>query len=187
MSGAQQHEPAAAGGSWISASVEETGRAGAALARELREGDVIALQGPLGAGKTRFVAGIARGLGWRGEVRSPTFTLVNEYRGRVALFHADLYRVDTDEVGDLGLEECLERGALVVEWGEKLPPSLVEEALEVGMEPLSEHERSIAARAAGPRGLELLAAWERAVAEVSGAPSPGAKARGGTPRRAVVP
>ena len=95
--------------SWKSRSAEETERIGAALAKTLLEGDVLALTGPLGAGKTRLVAGIARGLGWNGDVRSPTFTLINEYHGRRMLVHADLYRVESIEAHGLGLDEYLRR------------------------------------------------------------------------------
>ena len=141
------------------ASVEETERLGEALAPALRVGDLLALSGPLGAGKTRFVAGLARGLNARARVRSPSFTLVNEYRGDRLLLHLDLYRVEPRDVDGLGLEEQIERGVLVAEWGEKLPESLRREALTLRFEIVSESGRAITARAAGPRGLELLASW----------------------------
>ncbi|HKQ56730.1 MAG TPA: tRNA (adenosine(37)-N6)-threonylcarbamoyltransferase complex ATPase subunit type 1 TsaE, partial [Candidatus Eisenbacteria bacterium] len=79
------------------AAVEETERWGEALAPAVKPGDVIALLGPLGAGKTRFVAGLARGIAAAARVRSPTYTLVNEYPGRVPLIHLDLYRVTAAE------------------------------------------------------------------------------------------
>src|SRR5439155_5091933 len=98
-----------------SRSEAETERFAETLAALLGPGDVIALEGALGAGKTRFVAGLARGIAARARVRSPTFTLVHEYPGgRVTLVHADLYRLETAEVGGLGLEEALDRAALVV-------------------------------------------------------------------------
>jgi tRNA threonylcarbamoyl adenosine modification protein YjeE len=150
---------------WISRSVAETERAGETLAAALRAGDVIALEGPLGAGKTRVVAGLARGLGCVAAVRSPTFTLINEYHGRLVLAHADLYRVDEDEVETLGLEDALEGGVLAVEWGEKLPPRWLAEALILDLAIPSAGERAIGA-AAGPgrgRGAELLLAWRSAV------------------------
>ena len=152
-----------------STSVESTERIGESLAPRLRVGDVISLSGPLGAGKTRFVAGLARGLGSRSRVRSPSFTLVNEYRGRVLLLHLDLYRVEPRDADSLGLEEELERGAMVVEWGEKLPPSLRAECLEIGLEIVSDTERSLTACAARGRGIELLEAWGGLGAEESGA------------------
>jgi len=140
-------------------SPEETERLGEALAPSLREGDVVSLRGPLGAGKTRFVGGLARGLAPGARVRSPTFTLVNEYPGRITLVHLDLYRVEPADVEALGLDDYLEGGALVVEWGEKLPAGRRADALVLDFAIVSERERAISAEAAGDRGAELLAAW----------------------------
>src|SRR5262245_34622156 len=89
------------------AAVGETERLGELLAPALRAGDVLALSGPLGAGKTRFVAGLARGLAAGARVRSPTYTLLNEYHGRLALAHLDLYRVEAPDAESLGIEEYL--------------------------------------------------------------------------------
>jgi len=103
----------------------ETAAVGRALAVTLGAGDVVLLYGDLGAGKTAFVKGLAEGLGVsRDEVSSPTFTLIQEYRGgRLTLFHVDLYRLDDPrEVDDLGLEEIANEGVLAIEWAEKLPP-----------------------------------------------------------------
>ena len=144
----------------VTGAVEETERLGATLAAGLVAGDVLVLTGPLGSGKTCFVAGLARGLGARSRVRSPSFTLLNEYRGTFMLHHLDLYRLEGPEVDGLGLEELVDEGALVVEWGEKLPAWLREEALTLVFEVLSEHERAVTASAAGKRGGELLAVWE---------------------------
>jgi tRNA threonylcarbamoyladenosine biosynthesis protein TsaE len=141
------------------ASPEETGRLGSALAAGLAVGDVILLTGPLGAGKTCFVTGLARGLGCIGRVRSPSFTLVNEYGGGLPLFHLDLYRLEGPEADDLGLEERLERGVLAAEWGERLPAHLRAGALALVFEIRSERQRAIRATAAGARGLALLASW----------------------------
>ena len=145
----------------VTGAVEETERLGEALAAGLAAGDVLVLTGPLGSGKTCFVAGLARGLGARSRVRSPSFTLLNEYRGALMLHHLDLYRIEGSEVDGLGLEELVDEGALAVEWGEKLPAWLREEALTLVFEVLSEHERAVTAGAAGGRGGELLAVWER--------------------------
>jgi tRNA threonylcarbamoyladenosine biosynthesis protein TsaE len=142
-----------------SGSVEETEALGAALAPSLRVGDVVVLTGPLGAGKTRFVAGLARGLEVGSRVRSPTFTLVHEYDGRVPIVHVDLYRVETEEVHGLGLDEMADRAALVVEWGERLPAGWRQDALIVELEPRPDGSRAIAARAVSGRGLALLDAW----------------------------
>jgi tRNA threonylcarbamoyladenosine biosynthesis protein TsaE len=104
-------------------SEEETTAVGRDLAATLAAGDVVLLFGDLGAGKTAFVRGLAEGMGVaRDEVSSPTFTLVQEYRGgRLALFHVDLYRLDDPrEIDDLGLEEIAADGVLAIEWAEKI-------------------------------------------------------------------
>ena len=154
-------------------SVEETERLGELLAPALAVGDVVALTGPLGAGKTRLVAGLARGMAAAARVRSPTYTLVNEYPGRIPLVHLDLYRIVPAELEGLGLEDHLERAALVVEWGGKLPAALRAEALWLEFAIVSQGERAIEASAGSGRGAALLAAWE-----VLGAPAPATRARG---------
>jgi tRNA threonylcarbamoyladenosine biosynthesis protein TsaE len=108
-------------------SESETAQVGRDLAETLRAGDVVRLYGDLGAGKTAFVKGLAEGLGVAAdEVSSPTFTLVQEYRGgRLPLFHVDLYRLDDPrEIVDLGLDEIALDGILAVEWAEKLDARL---------------------------------------------------------------
>ena len=100
---------------------EETEAAGEELGRRLRKGDLILLKGELGAGKTTFVRGMARGVGSAAAVASPTFQLVRIYPGRLQLAHVDLYRLEVgDEVRDVGLDELLDTGAVVVEWGDRL-------------------------------------------------------------------
>lgn len=101
----------------------ETEAVGAQLGAGLGPGAVILLHGELGAGKTAFVRGLAQGLGIDpDEVSSPTFTLVQEYRGgRLALFHVDLYRLASGEVDDLGLDALAAEGVLAIEWAERLP------------------------------------------------------------------
>jgi tRNA threonylcarbamoyladenosine biosynthesis protein TsaE len=106
----------------------ETAAVGRDLARTLDAGAVVLLSGDLGAGKTAFVRGLAEGLGVDpADVSSPTFTLVQEYRrGRLPLFHADLYRLnDAREIEDLGLDEIAGDGVLAIEWAEKLPRSIL--------------------------------------------------------------
>ena len=106
----------------------ETEKLGEALALRLRPGDVVAYRGDLGAGKTAFTRGLAKGLGVREPVTSPTYTIVNEYTsGRMPLFHFDMYRLHSaDDLFDIGWEDYLERGGVcAVEWSEN-----VEEALE---------------------------------------------------------
>ena len=105
-------------------SEDETAAVGRELSASLRSGSVILLFGDLGAGKTAFVRGLADGLGVaRDEVSSPTFTLVQEYRGgRIPLLHVDLYRLnDPREIDDLGLDELAANAVLAIEWAEKLP------------------------------------------------------------------
>jgi tRNA threonylcarbamoyladenosine biosynthesis protein TsaE len=105
----------------LTRSAEETEAAGEALAGRLGAGDLLLLAGELGAGKTTFVRGLARGLGVTATVQSPTFTLVRVYPGRVQLAHVDLYRLETaPELDDLGLFELLEEGVVAVEWGDRL-------------------------------------------------------------------
>jgi tRNA threonylcarbamoyladenosine biosynthesis protein TsaE len=114
-------------------SEDETAALGRELAATLSAGDVLLLFGDLGAGKTAFVRGLAEGLGVdRGEVSSPTFTLIQEYRGgRLTLFHVDLYRIeDPREFDELGLDEMAEDGVLAIEWAEKLPARLKPSALD---------------------------------------------------------
>jgi tRNA threonylcarbamoyladenosine biosynthesis protein TsaE len=99
-----------------------TEEAAAALARHLRRGALLLLAGEMGAGKTTFVRGLARGLGVSGDVMSPTFQLVRVYPGPLQLAHVDLYRLgdDAGELAELGLDELLDEGAVVVEWGDRL-------------------------------------------------------------------
>lgn len=105
-------------------SEEETAAVGRDLATHLHAGDVVLLYGDLGAGKTAFVRGLAEGLGIDPEeVSSPTFTIIQEYRGgRVPLLHVDLYRVEPKEVDGLGLDELGSKAVVAIEWAERLPP-----------------------------------------------------------------
>jgi len=141
-------------------SVEGTERLGAAFAPALRTGDVVALSGPLGAGKTRFVSGLVRALCPGARVRSPSFTLVNEFAGAQPVFHLDLYRLEgTRDVEGLGLEDYAERGALVVEWGERLPSGWLADALHVAITPGEGDVRLLTASGVGERGAALFEAW----------------------------
>jgi tRNA threonylcarbamoyladenosine biosynthesis protein TsaE len=117
-------------------SEEETVAVGRDLASRLRPGDVLLLLGDLGAGKTVFVKGVAEGLGIDPrEVTSPTFTLIQEYRGgRLPLYHVDLYRLRSMEVDDLGLEELTASGGVTaIEWPDRLPRD-IEDALTIRIE-----------------------------------------------------
>ena len=136
----------------ISGSVEETVSLGKELALGLAGGEVVVLTGPLGAGKTCFIKGMALGLGIKeDEIKSPSFTLVNEYYGRLPLFHFDLYRMGKlDEMREIGWDEYLMRdGIIAVEWGEKAEEYLPAERIEVDFEILSEDSREITIRFIG--------------------------------------
>jgi len=135
---------------FVSRSPDQTRRIGARLGALLRSGDVLALSGDLGAGKTQLVRGLARGLGVTTRVHSPTFTLVNEYSGgRLKLFHLDLYRLETpDQIHSAGIEEFLQPdGVAVIEWAERLENGRwkVEDGKfrKVTIEVISETERRI--------------------------------------------
>ena len=116
---------------------EETERFGLELAGELKAGDVIALTGDLGAGKTTLAKSIAKGLGVRENVTSPTFTIVCEYTsGRLPLFHFDLYRIGSEEEAfEAGLEEYFSRGGVsVIEWAERVPGLIPDDARVIVLE-----------------------------------------------------
>lgn len=121
---------------YLSRSAGETQGLGQALSSLLLPGDVVLLDGDLGAGKTCFAQGVARGLGVREQVVSPTFTLLREYRGRMPLYHLDAYRLQGDaDLFSMGVEEYAEGdGVLLVEWGERAPGFFVMERLEVRFE-----------------------------------------------------
>ena len=108
---------------------------GASLAQSLRPGDIVGLSGGLGTGKTTLARGILRGLGHQDEVPSPTFAIVQPYEPpavRLPLAHVDLYRLESaDEIKELGLDDWLTDGALVVEWPERLDPGLLRDALAI--------------------------------------------------------
>ena len=136
---------------------EATRRVGEALGRLAEPGDVFLLQGDLGAGKTTFTQGFARGAGSAELVNSPTFVLVNEYRGRLAVYHADLYRLDDpDEVDRLDLANASLDGALLVEWPERGDGLLPAEHLLVRIEHAGPEERLLALVPRGRRYAQLL-------------------------------
>ena len=129
----------------VTRSQEDTERLAEQIAGGLQAGDVLLLSGPLGAGKTAFVRGLARGLGLDPEeVSSPTFTLVHEYRGgRLRLFHADLYRLGAAGADDLGLDELgVQDGVLAIEWPDRLGHSF-RGAIEVRIEVVDDTSRRI--------------------------------------------
>lgn len=119
---------------YCSNSEQETEALGKRLGERLKPGTVIAYTGDLGAGKTAFTRGLAKGLGIPGQVTSPTFTIVNEYEGgRLPLFHFDMYRLeDADSLFDIGWEDYLDRGGVcAVEWSENVREALPPDAVTV--------------------------------------------------------
>ena len=130
---------------FITHSSLQTEEVGQALAKQLSPGAVIAYRGDLGAGKTAFTRGLARGLGIREPVTSPTYTIVNEYlSGRMPLFHVDMYRLTSaDDLFDIGWEDYLERGGVcAVEWSENVWEAM-EQPITVTIEKLGEESRRI--------------------------------------------
>lgn len=111
---------------YTSNSAEETKRIAADFAKTLKAGDTVCMYGEMGAGKTAFVQGLARGLGIDAHITSPTFTIVNEYEGRLPLYHFDVYRIsDSDEMYEIGYEEYVYGdGVSVIEW-----PQLIDDIL----------------------------------------------------------
>ncbi|HEX2172157.1 MAG TPA: tRNA (adenosine(37)-N6)-threonylcarbamoyltransferase complex ATPase subunit type 1 TsaE [Dehalococcoidia bacterium] len=145
----------------VSTSPKETFEVGRRLAGLLAPGDTVLLIGELGAGKTALTQAIAAGLGATEEVSSPTFTLVNEYRGRWPIFHFDLYRLDDPaEAIDLGFDDYLNAGGVaIVEWADKAPGLWPDEYLAIEIERTGETARRLAVRAAGAGPAERLRAW----------------------------
>lgn len=130
---------------YITTSPEETEALGAALGRIVPAGTVLAYRGDLGAGKTAFTRGLARGLGCQETVTSPTYTIVNEYLGgRLPLFHFDMYRLTSaDDLFDIGWEDYLDRGGVcAVEWSENVAEAM-EGAVTVTIAKLGENTRRI--------------------------------------------
>ena len=127
---------------YISRNESETEKIGESLAARLQAGTVLAYRGGLGAGKTAFTRGLAKGLGCEGRVTSPTFTIVNEYEGRLPLFHFDMYRLgDEDELFDIGWEDYLNRGGVcAVEWSERVAGALPRETVTVTISRCPENE-----------------------------------------------
>ena len=142
----------------VSNSAEQTRKIGLKLGKLAASGDVIFLVGPLGAGKTCLTQGIARGLGINEYTASPSFVLVREHRGKLPLYHIDLYRLDRiEEVAQLGLDESLYgNGVCVVEWADKGLSVLPEEYLFIEMQIVSPMKRKLSFMPRGTRYLEML-------------------------------
>jgi len=129
----------------ISSSWEQTFNVGKELAAKLNPGDVIAFHGDLGAGKTVFVRGLAEGLGLDARVTSPTFTIVNEYDGKIPLFHFDMYRLSgSDELFEIGWEDYLSRGGIcAVEWSEITEDAFPENTINIHIKKIDDNSREI--------------------------------------------
>lgn len=126
-------------------SAGETVLLGERIGKSLKPNDVLALSGELGAGKTTLIQGIAKGLDVENWVTSPTFTLINEFKGRINLYHVDLYRInDIDEAEDIAIEEYFTKGGVtVIEWAEKIEPILPKDVIKINMSIVSDNERNI--------------------------------------------
>ncbi len=148
---------------FISHSEAQTRRLGARLGELLQGGEVIALQGALGSGKTRWVQGLGQGLQVQEPITSPTFTLINEYHGRHTLYHIDMYRITRlAEALDLGLEDYLYgEGVCVIEWAERVAAALPEDHLWITFYHLDETKRRITMRATGDHHFKLLKDFQR--------------------------
>ncbi len=180
--------PAALDVEVISHSVEQTRRIGQRLAALLGPGDLILLDGPFGAGKTTFTQGLAHGLAVAADyVTSPTFTLINEYPGRLPLYHVDLYRLETvAQVHELGLLEYVDGdGVTVIEWPERAAALLPLERLTVYLSDIAETKRALRFHAAGARYSALLERFKEHAFAHSGVPEgeapPAAPGRPPTP------
>lgn len=130
---------------YITENEQETEDLGARFAKTLPGGTVVAMYGDLGAGKTAFVRGMARGMGLDCRVSSPTFTIVNEYLGERELIHFDMYRLSSaDELFDIGWEDYLRRGAVcAVEWSENVSDAFFGDEINVKIEKLGDNKRRI--------------------------------------------
>lgn len=152
---------------WIFESVSETEtqRLGIMLAKQLVPGAVIALNGNLGAGKTRLVQGLATALGVDpSEVNSPTFVLIQEYQGTLPLYHFDTYRLkDTDEFLELGADDLLySDGVCLIEWADKVAEVLPRDTLQINIEHKSETARTFHFQGQGPRSIKIVTALQQA-------------------------
>lgn len=139
---------------------DETKDIGERVGRLLKDGDILCLYGELGTGKTTFVQGIARGLDVKeGFVASPTFVIINEYKGRLPLYHIDLYRLNSAaEIEDIGISECLKgKGVTVIEWAEKAEEILPGELLAIYLENTGGGKRLLSFKATGKRYEEIVA------------------------------
>jgi len=148
----------------VTSSPEETQELGKKIAVLLRPGDVITLTGDLGAGKTCFTQGLGQGLKIKRNITSPTFNLIKEYQGTYPLYHFDLYRIEEEEMAELGYEDYFYgEGITIVEWPQKAGSLLPRERLEIEISKGEDNQRIFHFLAFGKRGQEILKAVERSV------------------------
>lgn len=142
---------------------ESMRRLGARVGGLLRPGDVVCLAGDLGAGKTTLAQGLAVGLGVEEPVTSPTFTIIQEYRGRIPFYHVDAYRLESpEELEDLGLEEYIfGDGVTVIEWAERVASLLPDNYLEVNIQPSQGEGRLVTVKAVGTGPEKLVEELEK--------------------------
>ena len=129
----------------VTKSPRETQQLGERIGRSLKPDDILALSGDLGAGKTTLIQGIAKGLGIKDYVTSPTFTLINEFKGRLNFYHIDLYRLeDACDAEDIAIEEYFTKGGVTaIEWADKIKELLPEGSIKIGLRIKSDNEREI--------------------------------------------
>ena len=144
----------------LAKSPDEMRTLGRRLGQAMRTGDVVALTGPLGSGKTTFAQGVAEGLGVPADrhVASPSFALVNQHPGRIPFVHVDFYRIRSfAELPELGLEESFDVAATAIEWAERFPEALPDDHLSITVSATEDGARRLEVRGTGPRGWSLAA------------------------------
>jgi len=139
-------------------SAEETIAVGERLGNRLKPGDVVALSGDLGAGKTTLTRGIAAGMGVAADIHSPTFTLIHEHPGAIPLYHIDLYRLSNEEEAErIGIDEYIYGdGVTIIEWAQKVKPLLPPDRLDIELKMTGDTDRELVIEARSPRMQALI-------------------------------
>ena len=163
-SAGEEYDRPSATGTVMANSADDMRRLGVRLGQAMDVGDVVALVGPLGSGKTTFAQGLAQGLGVAADrrVASPSFALVNEHPGRTPFVHVDFYRLRTRaELPELGIEEAYDRAATAIEWADRFPEVLPADHLQITLAVQESGRRQLRLHPSGPRGQALAAALVR--------------------------